>query len=44
MTTGLIRLSGQRAFKIRILNVPRRVCHIHGLILGRAFFTVPAFG
>ena len=44
MATDLITLSGQRAFKIQILNVSQKVCHADGLILGRACFTVPAFG
>ena len=44
MVRGWIRLSRQRAFKIQILDVSQKVCHADGLILGRACFTVPAFG
>ena len=44
MATGWIRLSGQRALTIQMLNIPRGAGHVHGLILGRAYFNLPAFG
>jgi len=44
MAAGWIRLSGQRVPKIQTLNIPRGADYVHGLILGRGCFTVPAFG
>jgi len=44
MATGWIRLSGQWAHTIQTFDIPRGAGHVHGLILGRACFNLPAFG
>jgi len=44
MATGWIRLSGQRVLTIQTFDIPRDAGHVHGLILGRACFNLPAFG